>query len=136
MLNAIFGRAIFGKILFGYGAPVPPPVLLSAPFDRTFIVPQDGLPWQGKKTPEELINFSFNWNAEIGNDLIASSVWELESTDISTMLSAIDATTTIATILISGGVANNVYNVTNKITTQSGLQLDATFRLFVNSYNL
>lgn len=106
-----------------------------APANRTFSVPQDGLPWQGSKTPEEIPDFSFDWSAEIGADTIATSTWELESGDIVNHQSGLDTGNTIATILISNGVPANIYNVTNFITTLSGIKLDATFRLFINQYN-
>lgn len=123
----------FAPAGISYSAPAG--ILLPASFDRTFVVPQNGLPWDGAKTPETSVNFSFNWAQEIGADVIASSIWELESADISQQLNSIDATSTISTLLISGGLAQNIYNVTNLITTASGLHLDATFRLFVNTYN-
>lgn len=109
--------------------------LLSAPFNRTFFVPQNGLPWIGKKTPESLLNFSFDWVSEIKDDLIISSTWELESTDITNKINGIDSYGAVTTILISGGISHSLYNVTNLITTESGLQLDATFRLLVIPYN-
>lgn len=109
--------------------------LLPAPADRTFTVPQNGLCWEGYKTPENILNFSFNWANEIGDDLIVSSVWKLESTDIIQIISDIDETGTITTTLLSNGVAANIYNVTNLVTTASGVTLDATFRLFVTAYN-
>jgi hypothetical protein len=123
----------FSPGAIGYGQSIQQ--LPLAPFNRMFVVPQNGLPWQGRKTPETSLNFSFNWAAELDGDPIATSEWLLESADISNELSNIDSTDTITTILISGGIAANIYNVTNLITTESGLTLDATFRLFLDFYN-
>lgn len=109
--------------------------VIPAPFDRTFVVPQNGLPWSAEKTAQAITNFSFDWSQEIGSDLIAASSWLLESSDIQNKNASIDDSETIATILISGGVSGNIYNVTNIITTQSGLELGATFRLLIPAYN-
>lgn len=134
--SAVFGRAIFGRMIFGSAITPPPLVISPAPPQRTFLVPpQYGDIWLGTKTPEELINFSFNWFGAIAQDLIATSIWELESGDVSTPGNAVDATGTIATILISGGLPASIYNITNLVTLTSGLKLDATFRLIVNAYN-
>jgi hypothetical protein len=138
MLSGVIGVSSPGQFAPGAISSInsPSPAnLLPAPFDRTFVVPQNGLPWEGEKTPESSVNFSFNWAGEIGDDPIIKSVWELESPDVVNQLNNIDSTATITTILLSNGVSANIYNVTNFITTQSGLQLDATFRLFVNPYN-
>lgn len=125
------GQFAPGKI----GLPSASVILITAAPDRTFLVPQNGLVWQGFKTPETVLNFSFDWSDEIGADQIVKSVWELESADLAQGISNIDAAGLITTVLLSNGVSANVYNVTNLITTESGLQLDATFRLFVNQYN-
>lgn len=117
--------------------------LIRAPCDRTFYIPQEDDVWRGDKTPIAIENFSFDWTKELGGccsdssivDTIFSSQWVVESSEISVVAFAIDATSKITTVLISGGIANNVYNVTNIINTESGLKLTATFRLFINEYN-
>lgn len=136
MISGSLGISSLGQFAPGsIGYTAATGILLPASFDRTFLVPQNNQIWAGNKSSEEIVNFSFNWLTETGTDLIEASAWTLESTDLSVVLTAIDPTSTIATILLSGGIANNIYNVTNIITTQSGLKLDATFRLSIDSYS-
>lgn len=106
-----------------------------APFDRTFVVPQNGLPWAACKTPGDILNFSFNCAGQIGDDPIASAAWSVESSDLTIGANGLDETLTIATALISGGVSGNIYNVTAAITTQTGVEMSFTFQLSVTSYN-
>lgn len=140
MVSGIIGVSSPGQLTPGaINYPVIANILQPAPFGRTFFIPQNGFIWDGGKAPADNLNFSFNWSADLGldadADAIAISTWTVESADISIALSTVDITGTIATALISAGVSGNIYNVTNTITTEFGIELSATFRLFVNSYN-
>lgn len=138
-MSATLGNSSLGQFNLASlgGAGVGPFVpVVPAPADRTFTLPQcDGMDFRGDKTPADILNYSFNWAKEINADLIINSVWTLESVDLTIRAMAVDASETIVTILLSGGIAANIYNVTNTITTESGLVIQATFRLFVSQYN-
>lgn len=138
MLSGSLGTASLGQFVLGLpqqftggGAEI-----IAAPADRTFHVPQLAQLWYGKKTSSAILNFTFDWSQELRNEDILTSKWTLESADLSLVTNGVDSTNTLATCVLSGGIADNIYNVTNTITTQSGLIENATFRLFVNNYNL
>ena len=78
--------------------------------ERTFI-----------KDPGATLNYGFDWLAEgwlIGGDTLASATWTVPAglTKVSET-----HTSTVATVVLSGGTVNTNYTVTCAITTANGL---------------
>jgi len=87
------------------------------------------------KDPNEVADYSINWlgTAEdpgrlfsIG-DTIASSVWTVDPVGIT--MDSIPFTTTTATVWLSGGVLDQTYVFTNRITTGGGRTFDQSVKL-------
>lgn len=78
------------------------------------------------KDPQEIIDFTIDWSDftdEIGSpqDTISTSTWELPSLSPTELEQDTNSyTNDTATILVSGGVAGEVYQVKNTITTGGG----------------
>ena len=78
-----------------------------------------------QQTPSELLDWTINWATRgLSNDTIASSRWAASSLDVT--LSAPSQTTTTTTTWLSGGVAGNVYTITNSIVTSGGREMQET----------
>lgn len=137
-----FGTTPLGQFFFGMAlaSTTPGGTVPVAPPERTFTVPKaTGEEWIGYKTPEEIKNFTFLWtDAELEGAAVTASQWTLESGDVEEVISGVGADNgegVPATIIIAAGVNANIYNITNLVTLDNGLKLDATFRLFVQKYN-
>lgn len=94
----------------------------------------------GYKTPAEDLNFTYDlWPTIIGTDPIAASQWLVESSEITVTSSSFDATAGTTSLVIAGGVCTSltasVYDITNRITTVSGLVFESSFRLYVRKKN-
>jgi hypothetical protein len=85
------------------------------------------------KTPQETKDYSLDWSADLAADTIATSAWTISPGDPT--VAQASATTTLATVWISGGIVGNTYDVTNSIVTAGGRTLTKTFRLYVTGRN-
>jgi len=98
-----------------------------APVTRSFVAGNNmPLIYATEKRDVEVVDFTFDWTTAIGADTIAGSVWTLPAgvTAVSQTY-----TPTSATVRLSGGQGNYNYELTNAITTASGLVM--TQDLFV-----
>lgn len=75
------------------------------------------------KDPDEDIDYTIDWSADLGEDTIDSSVWTvpLGITDV-----ADSNTTTSTTIRLSGGSLGEIYTLNNHIVTAGGQEFDQT----------
>lgn len=80
------------------------------------------------KDPNSVLPYTVDWSDWLGADTISTSAWTVPSgiTQVST-----SNTTTVATILLSGGTSGDSYSLTNRITTAAGLTDDRTIRINV-----
>ena len=65
------------------------------------------------------LDYGFNWAAKgwlLAGETITSSLWTIPT---GLTLVSQQNTGTVTTVFVSGGVANNVYEITNTITTNS-----------------
>ena len=84
------------------------------------------------KDPDAILDYSIDWSNWLGNDTIDTSTWVAESPLIIISASdVIDATNTITTVFVSGGVVNNKYNLTNHIITAGGREDDRTITIII-----
>jgi hypothetical protein len=78
----------------------------------------------------EVEDYVADWTARLpAGDTVASSAFELPKSD----LLAINASNTLqlAIVRISGGTADQAYEIVNRITTEAGRQLQQVIRLRV-----
>jgi hypothetical protein len=83
------------------------------------------------KDPSAVLDYSFDWTVDgwIGADTITGTpVWTVPTGIVKDSQSN---TTTVATVVISGGTAGENYDVACKITTAGGRTDERTFRLQV-----
>jgi hypothetical protein len=83
------------------------------------------------KDPSAVLDYSFDWTADgwIGADTITGTpVWTVPT---GVTKDSQSNTTTMATVVISGGTAGENYDVACKITTAGGRTDERTFRLQV-----
>jgi hypothetical protein len=83
------------------------------------------------KDPSAVLDYSFDWGTDgwIGADTITGTpVWTVPTGIVKDSQSN---TTTLATVVISGGTAGENYDVSCKITTAGGRTDERTFRLQV-----
>lgn len=69
------------------------------------------------KDPSAVLDYTIDWSDWLDTDTISTSSWTVPS---GITQSAETETTTTATVWLSGGTADNVYEVTNTITTAAG----------------
>jgi hypothetical protein len=81
------------------------------------------------KDPDANLDYTIDWTQWLGTDTIAASLWEVSSTDL--IIGNDSKTNTATTVWLSGGLAGQVYKVTNRITTAEGRIQDQSFRLNV-----
>jgi hypothetical protein len=78
-----------------------------------------------QQTPSEMLDWTINWATRgLGNDTIASSSWAVSSNVVT--LSSPSYTTTTTTTWLTGGMAGNVYSITNTILTSGGREMQET----------
>ena len=72
------------------------------------------------KDPDDVRLYSFDWSAELDDDTISSSSWELDSPLVS-VTEAIGTDERSTTVAVSGGVHGENYEIRNTIIrTSSG----------------
>ena len=81
------------------------------------------------KDPNAVLDYQIDWSTWLGSDTIATSAWTVP-TGMTLVTSS--ATTTAATIWLSGGTAGSSYGVVNRITTDGGRTEDRTLTIVVS----
>lgn len=82
------------------------------------------------KDPASTLDYTVDWDGDdwLGTDTIATSTWTVPS---GLTQASSSNTTTTATVWLSGGVADQDYDVTNKIVTAGGRTDERTIRVQV-----
>lgn len=82
------------------------------------------------KDPDSVLDYTVDWSGDnyLGADTIASASWTVPG---GITQAASSATTTTATIWLSGGVDGQDYDVANKIVTAGGRTDERTIRIQV-----
>lgn len=82
------------------------------------------------RDPRSRLPVSVDWSAWLTQEAttIASSVWSIET---GMVVDTPSATTTVASIYVSGGAAGSTYVLRNTITTASGLIDSRSIRVIV-----
>jgi hypothetical protein len=81
------------------------------------------------KDPDEVADFTIDWGPELGTDTLASSTWLDITAGITTGTPVSTFTDTTSTIWIAGGVAGDLYSLTNRVTTSGGRTYDQEVEL-------
>jgi hypothetical protein len=82
------------------------------------------------KDPGEKKDYAIDWSDHLGADTIATSTWVV-GTGLTESTPAPSATTTVATIWLSGGTAGTEYRVTNHVITTQGREFERSFMVNV-----
>lgn len=80
------------------------------------------------KDPDAVLDYAVNWASWLGVDTISTSTWTV-ATGLTQVTAS--ATTTVATIWLSGGTAGTSYSVANKIVTAGGRTDERTLTIVV-----
>lgn len=80
------------------------------------------------KDPDSVIDYEFDWAAELNGDTIASSDFLLPDGLVE---GSTDFTDTTTTVFVSGGSAGALYRITNRVTTAGGRTFDKTIMILV-----
>ena len=80
------------------------------------------------KDPDEVLDYTIDWEARLDGDTIATSAWTLPS-GLSSSTDSNDDTTT--TVRLAGGTAETKYTIKNRITTTDGRTMDESAEIFV-----
>ena len=96
------------------------------------------------KDPDAVLPYSINWASENGTndggssdtgwlqgDTISTSTWSIEGPDALLVVDSSTNSSTIATVVLSGGTANRNYTVTNHIVTAAGFEDDRSITVKV-----
>ncbi len=79
------------------------------------------------KSPGERLDYTINWQAQLGTNTITSSTWTISDTSLTTDNNTYAPMT--STIWLLGGTPNTTYTVTNTIMTSA-------FQTFVQAVNI
>lgn len=87
-----------------------------------------------EKTPAEILSFSLDWSAWLDTDTIDTSLWAVNSSDIT--VSGSSSTSTTTTVTLSAGLVDATYTVTNTITTVTAPSqtVERSFRVRVREF--
>ena len=96
------------------------------------------------KDPEAVLPYSINWASDDGtndgtsadtgwlqSDTIATSTWAITGADALLVQDSESESTTITTVVLSGGTVNRNYTVTNHITTAAGYEDDRSITISI-----
>lgn len=94
--------------------------------------------WPATKDPDEVKDFGLDWTDRLteGGDELASSEWSILSTVTVPPLVIQDGTqftSQIATVWLTGGLAETDYELLNRVTTLGGRTYDQTVLLRVRA---
>jgi hypothetical protein len=80
-----------------------------------------------EQTPTEVLDWSINWATRgLGEDTIVTSSWACSSPDVTLSDSSVNADGNLTTIFVTGGVAGQIYTLTNTVITNSDRTLQET----------
>lgn len=83
------------------------------------------------KDPNSTQNYSIDWSTNIPSETIGTSAWSASGTGLTIGTSTISSLST--TVSVSGGTAGNVYVLTNRVTTNSGIIDERSITLRVDN---
>ena len=88
-----------------------------------------------EKDPDSVLDYSIDWSAWLDTDAISVSTWSVSPAGGSTALDvdSDSATTTVATVWLSGGDVGQDYIVTNHITTAAGREDDRSIMFTIGN---
>jgi hypothetical protein len=72
------------------------------------------------KDPQAELPYSLNWASWLDGDTISTSEWAASGSDDALIVESDSNSTTVSTVVLSGGTVNRNYTVTNTITTAAG----------------
>jgi len=78
------------------------------------------------KDPDATLDYSIDWGPWLQNDIIQTSTWIVDS-GISIVPASESFDDTVTTVFLTGGSANEKYNVTNRIETQGSRTDERSF---------
>jgi hypothetical protein len=81
-----------------------------------------------KKAPDAVLTYGWDWSAWLVTDTIVSSTWLIPSDLVE---EGSTFSTTITSVLISGGVLGEEYTITNHIVTAAGEEDERSHKLKV-----
>lgn len=81
-----------------------------------------------QKDPSAALTYTIDWEKWLGADTVSTSTWTVPS---GITKDSDSATTTVATVKLSGGTLGADYDVVNRIVTAGGLQDERTLRIQV-----
>ncbi len=84
--------------------------------------------WKLNKDPDAVLPYKIDWSAWLAGATISTSSWIVPS---GLAKDSDSFTSTIATVVLSGGTAGETYRVTNRITTNDGRTDDRSISLRV-----
>lgn len=90
------------------------------------------------KTSDEIKSFSIDWSKDLAGDTIASSgnsTWTVSPTGVTIAASSINGSGTLSTVVLSGGMVGQVYDVKNFIITSAGRDLTKVVRVLIVANN-
>jgi len=95
------------------------------------------LRWERGKDPDETIDFSVDWSADLGTDTISTSSWTFDAGNKDAALTksspTVDAAKTITTIWLAAGTEGVTYKITNQIVTTGGRTIERSITILVSS---
>lgn len=75
------------------------------------------------KTAGEVLDYGWNWSAWLAGDTIATSTWTVTA-GLTVVSQGNDSAS--SSVFVSGGTADAVYKLTNRITTDGGRTAERT----------
>jgi len=80
-----------------------------------------------RKDPEAVLDYHVDWSDWLGVDTIVTSSWSCDDDGIT--IDSDSTTTTVATVWLSGGTVDEMYEVVNHIITAAGREEDKTINI-------
>ena len=87
------------------------------------------------KDPDELLDYVVNWEVRLDGDTISTSDWAITPVSATDPLVEESAsnTTTRTTIWLSGGVLDEIYEITNTVVTVGARTMEQTVKLQIKT---
>jgi hypothetical protein len=83
------------------------------------------------KDPDEVLDYQLDWSQRLGPDTISSSTWLVVTGSVA--IQSNSKTTLSTTVWLSGGEADEVCELLNRISTSGGRTMDQTVRLKIKT---
>lgn len=91
------------------------------------------LTWPSKD-PQEVLDYVVDWEVRLDGDTIATSTWAISPVTASPLTKDSQSnTTTRATAWLSGGLLDEIYEITNTIVTVGARTMEQTVRLRIKT---